>query len=191
MLVVTFGWGACFVAIRYGLADTPGLWFAAARAVLAGAALLAVGMMGRPAPQRAAWPGIALLGLVNVAVAFAAMFVATAGVSSGVAAVLANALPLLIVLPAWALGGERPTARTLAGLTAGFAGLVVASLPGGVGGGALLSIGAAGAITACTLLTRRITGVDVVMLSAAWQFLAGGLILTGLAWAAEGPRRSL
>ena len=186
MLVVTLGWGACFVAIRYGLAHAPVLWFAALRALLAGAALLAAGVvLHRAAPPRAAWPGIALLAVINVAVAFAAMFAGTAGVASGVAAVLANAQPLLIVLPAWALYRERPDARTLVGLAVGFAGLVVTALPGGSGGGALLSLGAAAAITVGTLLARRLTGVDVVMLSA-WQFLAGGLILAGWAWVAEG-----
>ena len=186
MLVVTVGWGACFVAIRYGLAHAPLLWFAALRALLAGAALLAAAvLLHRPAPPRAAWPGIAALAVVNVAVAFAAMFAGTDGVASGVAAVLANAQPLLIVLPAWALYRERPNVRTLVGLAVGFAGLVVAALPSGTGSGALLSLGAAAAITAGTLLARRVTGVDVVMLSA-WQFLAGGLLLAGWAWAVEG-----
>jgi probable blue pigment (indigoidine) exporter len=186
MLVVTAGWGACFVAIRYGLADAPVLWFAAFRALLAGVALLAVaGGLHRPAPPRSAWPAIAVLALVNVTVAFAAMFTGTQGVSSGVAAVLANAQPLLIVLPAWALYRERPDLRTLIGLAVGFAGLVVTASPGGVGGGALLSLAAAAAITAGSLLARRLGDIDVVTLSG-WQFLIGGLGLSGWAAAAEG-----
>ncbi len=43
MLIVTAGWGACFVAIRYGLSDPPVLGFAALRALLPGRALLTVG----------------------------------------------------------------------------------------------------------------------------------------------------
>lgn len=186
MLVVTVGWGACFVAIRYGLANAPVLWFAALRALLAGAALLAVGLaLRRPAPTASAWPNIVLLSLVNVAIAFAAMFAGTVGLTSGVAAVLANAQPLLIVLPAWAIYHERPHARTLAGLVVGFTGLVVTATPGGVGGGALLSLLAAAAITTGTLLARRLAHVDVVML-AGWQFFLGGLVLAGWAWAVEG-----
>ncbi len=186
MLVVTAGWAGCFVAIRYGLAYAPLLWFAALRALLAGGALLAVGRaLRRPAPARSAWLGIAILGLVNVTVAFAAMFAGTAGVTSGVAAMLANAQPLLIVLPAWVLFRERPHARTLVGLAVGFTGLVVTATPGGAGGGALLSLAAAAAITAGTLLARRLTGVDVVMLSG-WQFVVGGVVLAGWASAVEG-----
>lgn len=70
----------------------------------------------------------------------------------------------------------------LAGLAVGFAGLVVA---GDTGRGALVSLGAAAAGTAGTLLARKLTGVDVVMLSA-WQFLVGGLVLVGWAGVADG-----
>lgn len=186
MLVVTAGWGACFVAIRYGLPDAPLLWFAALRALLAGAVLLAAGRVcGRPAPRRAAWPGIVALAMVNVTVAFAAMFAGTAGVTSGVAAALANAQPLLIVLPAWAIYHERPQPAALVGLAIGFAGLIVAAVPAGAGAGALLSVAAAAAITAGTLLARRLIRVDVVMLSG-WQFLLGGAALAGWAAAVEG-----
>jgi probable blue pigment (indigoidine) exporter len=186
MLFVTAGWGACFVAIRYGLADAPLLWYAALRAMLAGGALLAVGQIThRPAPARGTWLGIAALAVVNVTIVFAAMFEGTAGVASGVAAVLANAQPLLIVLPAWLLYKERPHARTLVALLIGFAGLGIAAAPGGFGGGAAMSLGAAAAITAGTLLARRLGGVDVVML-AGWQFLIGGILLSGWAALAEG-----
>ncbi len=115
MLLVTVGWGACFVAIRLGLNDAPVLWFAALRAVLAGGALLAVGcVLHRAAPPRPTWPAIALLGLVNVTVGFSAMFAGTVGLTSGVAAVLANAQPLLIVLPAWAMYRGQPRPRAAA-----------------------------------------------------------------------------
>jgi probable blue pigment (indigoidine) exporter len=186
MLIVTAGWGGCFVAIRYGLPDAPVLWFAALRAMVAGAALLTVGrVLRRPAPPRSTWPAIGVLGLVNVTIAFAAMFAGTVGITSGVAAVLANAQPLLIVLPAWLLYHERPHARTLAGLGLGFIGLIVTASPGGFGGGALFSLGAATAITAGSLLARRLSAVDVVMLSG-WQFLFGGVALAGWAGAVEG-----
>ncbi len=49
MLLLTASGGACFVAIRYGLADAPVLWFAAMRALLAGAVV----RMASLAPPRA------------------------------------------------------------------------------------------------------------------------------------------
>ena len=187
MLVVTAAWGACFVAIRYGLGHAPTLWLASWRALLAGAMLLlAAGLTHRPLPRRSDWPILIWLGLINVGLAFAAMFTASTGVSSGVASVLANAAPLLIVLPAWALYHERPRTTVLVGLAVGYVGLVVTALPAGGGRGAVLSLGAAAAITVGTLLSRRLTGVDVIQLSA-WQFLIGGAMLTGWAAATEGP----
>ena len=68
-------------------------------------------------------------------IAFAAMFAGVAGLATGTAAVLANAQPLLILLPAWWLYGERLSWRTAVALVIGFAGLLLVALPGGGGSG--------------------------------------------------------
>lgn len=188
MLWITAAWGGCFVAIRWGLRDAPVLWFATLRALIAGAALLAVGaVQRRPTPRtRRAWVLIAALAMVNVTVAFAAMFAGVAGLATGTAAVLSNAQPLLILLPAWWLYGERPSRSTSFALVLGFGGLVAVALPGGGGSGAGLSLLAAAAITGGTLLARLLRGVDVLVASG-WHFVLGGLLLAGWAWLAEGP----
>lgn len=67
---------------------------------------------------------------MNVTIAFAATFAGVAGLATGVAAVPANAQPLLILLPASWLYGERVTPRTSVALAAGFAGLLVVALIG-------------------------------------------------------------
>ena len=183
MLWVTAAWGACFVAISWGLRDAPILWFAALRALVAGVALLLLaGVQRRPVPRGAsAWALIALLGAVNVTVAFAAMFGAVAGLATGTAAVLANAQPLLILLPAWWFYGEVLSTRTAAALAVGFGGLLVVAVPGGGGTGALLALIAAAAVTSGTLLSRKLDGLDILSASG-WHFVLGG---TGLAvWAA-------
>ena len=187
MLWITAAWGACFVAIEWGLRDAPLLWFAALRALIAGAALLALGAaLHRPVPRGwRAWGLITVLGLVNVTVAFAAMFGGVAGGATGTAAVLANAQPLLILLPAWWLYGERLSPRTSAALVVGFAGLVAVALPGGGGSGAALSLLSAAAVTAGTLLSRRLTGLDLVT-ATAWHLLIGAAGLMMLAAAVEG-----
>jgi probable blue pigment (indigoidine) exporter len=190
MLWVTAAWGGCFVTIRWGLRDSPVLWFAALRALVAGAALVALATaQRRPRPAgRRSWWLIGLMALTNASIAFAAMFAGVDGLATGTAAVLANAQPLLILLPAWWLYGERVTARTTVGLAAGFAGLLVVALPGGGGSGAWLSILAAVAITAGTLLSRRLAGTDIVQ-AAGWHFLIGGAALAAVAGAVEGVPR--
>ena len=109
------------------------------------------------------WAVIAALRLANGTIGFAAMFLGTVHLATGIASVVANAQPLLIVLPAWALYGERPTARTIAGLGVGIAGLMVVAIPGGGGSGAALSLGAAVAATAGTLIARRLGALDNVV----------------------------
>jgi len=132
------------------------------------------------------WALITVLGLVNVTVGFAAMFGGVAGLSTGTAAVLANAQPLLILLPAWWLYGEAVSRRTAGALVVGFAGLVFVAVPGGGGSGALLSLLAAVAITGGTLLARRLRGLDVIVASG-WHFVIGGVFLALLAALVEGP----
>ncbi|MCZ7537224.1 MAG: DMT family transporter [Acidimicrobiia bacterium] len=187
MLWVTLAWGACFVAIRWGLRDAPVLWFAGLRAGVAGVALLTMARWQHRPPIRGArsWSLVSLLGAVNATIAFAAMFAGVAGLATGTAAVLANAQPLLILLPAWWLYGEAISARIAVGLVVGFAGLLVVAVPGGGGSGAALSMLSATAITAGTLLARRLGALDLVVASG-WHFLLGGTALFVWAAAVEG-----
>ena len=150
------------MAIQWGLRDAPILWFAALRALVAGVALLGVGgVQHRQRPSGArAWALITVLGLVNVTIGFAAMFAGVAGLATGAAAVLANAQPLLILLPAWWLYGERVSRRTAGALVVGFAGLVLVAAPGG-------------------------GGLDVIVASG-WHFLIGGVVLAVVAAVVEG-----
>ena len=188
MLLITASWGGCFVAIRWGLRDAPTLWFAAFRALLAGAVLLGVAhTQNRPRPNGAhAWVQISALALFNVTIAFAAMFAGTAGVAAGVAAVLSNAQPLLILLPAWWLFAERPSRIASGAATVGFVGLALTATPTtGTSSGAVLSLVAAAAITTGTLLARQLRDLDIVVVSA-WHFVIGGVGIAVLAAAREG-----
>ena len=187
MVAVTATWGMCFVLISWGLRDAPILWFAALRSGVAGVALLAYGSWKRrPIPRFPRdWGLIGALAATNAGIAFAAMFGGVAGLSTGVAAVLANAQPLLILLPARWLYREPISPRTVLALGAGFVGLIVVAGPGGGGNGAALSLLSAAAITTGTLLVRLTGHLDVVMVSG-WHFLLGGVGLGVAAAAVEG-----
>lgn len=187
MLWITVALGMCFIGVRWGLRDAPLLWFASMRALLGGVALVLVAaVQHRPLPRSIrSWSAIGALGLVNVSLAFAAMFAGIAGLATGTAAVLANAQPLLILLPAWWLYGERVSIRTGSALALGFGGLLIVAVPGGGGQGAVLSLVAASAVTAGTLMVRYLGPVDIVVASAA-HFLFGGLVLALAAAFVEG-----
>ncbi|KAF5999188.1 DMT family transporter [Streptomyces sp. WAC00263] len=193
MLAIAVAWGACFLLISWGLRDAPPLWFAALRALLAGAALLAAVVWTAHRRRTRVrvhgaetWLLIGLLALVNVTVALGAMVAAASGTTTGVASVLGNAQPLLVVLPAWWLFGERPRPVEVAGVALGFGGLVLVAAPSGAGRGAGLALAAAAAIAAGSLLARRLAGVDLLALGA-WQFLLGGGALAVAAAVVEGP----
>ena len=186
-MIIALAWGACFLFIRIGLRDAPTAWFAALRALGAGTILLlAAEARGARWPRDArSWSVIAAMALVNVAVAFWAMFEATRGVATGIASALANTQPLLILLPAWWLYGERPSLTVLLAAAVGLVGVGLITGGAGGGGGAWLALVAAAAVTGGTLLARRLAGIDLVLASAL-QFLVGGLMLSGWA-AATGP----
>ncbi|STX03522.1 Probable amino-acid metabolite efflux pump [Kocuria rosea] len=187
MLWITFAWGSCFLAVNIGLQDAPVLWFAALRALLAGVALLVVARVRKtPIPRGLrSWTLITGLGVVNVAVAFGAMFAGLVGFSTGAASVLANAQPVLIVLPAWWIYKERISPRTLIAMGLGFAGLLAVAAPSGAGTGAWLSLTAALAITTGTLVSRQVKGEVLPVI--AWHFLIGGAVLALAAGLIEGP----
>lgn len=187
MLWVTFAWGSCFVAISIGLQDAPLLWLAALRALIAGAALLLVtGIRRTPLPRgRRTWVLIVCLGLVNVALAYAAMFGGIIGLSTGVASVLANVQPILILLPAWWLYRERPSRIVVVAMVLGLAGLLTIVIPSGLGTGVWLSLTSAAAVTVGTLIGRVVRADPFVV--AAAQLLIGGTVLAVVAIVIEGP----
>ena len=137
-------WGLCFLAIRWGLRDAAVLWFAALRAL------------------------IGITGVVNVTSAFGAMFAGVVGLSTDAASVLANAQPLLILLPAWWFYGGLISLRTAISSAVGFSGLLLVGLSSWGGTGAALSFLAAQGFIASTLLARRLRGSGLLMVST-WQ----------------------
>ena len=189
MIWVTFAWGSCYLAISVALRDAPPLWLAALRTLIAGVLLLVISTVSRvQVPRgRSTWLLIVTMGLVNVALAYGAMFGGLTGMSTGAATVLANAQPLLILLPAWWLFGEKPGAATVAAMLLGLAGLLLIAVPNGFGLGAVMSLASAVAITAGTLLARTIHAEPLAL--AAGQFVIGGTVLTIVALLVEGPPR--
>jgi probable blue pigment (indigoidine) exporter len=186
MLWVTFAWGSCYVAISIGLQDAPVLWLAALRTLVAAAVLLTVAGVRRVARPhgRRTWLLVAVMGLVNVALAYGAMFGGIIGLSTGAASVLANAQPLLILLPAWFFFREAPTPPVLAAMLVGLIGLLLVAIPTGFGTGAWLALTASLAVTAGTLISRVIDAEPLTI--AAWQFVIGGVVLAAVALAVEG-----
>ena len=197
MLVACAGWSGCFLLLGVALRGSPPLWLATWRALLAGATLLVVGAVhtllerrdssGRGVRRSAAvsWSLVAVMALANVSVGLGAMATAAGGTSTGAATVLANAQPLLVILPAWMLYGERPWRWTLPALGVGALGLALTADPTASLAGSAAALLASVGLAVSTLLARRIGEADLLVVGG-WQYVVGGVLLGVTALAVEG-----
>ncbi|WP_370327005.1 DMT family transporter [Euzebya sp.] len=121
-------WGASFLFIDLGLRHFAPAQIAFLRLALGTAALAAV-----PASRRSvdpgAWPRIALLGLLWMAIPFLLFPIAQQWIDSSLAGMLNGGVPLWSALVATLIARRLPPRGVLIGLVAGFAGIVAISLP--------------------------------------------------------------
>jgi drug/metabolite transporter (DMT)-like permease len=127
-------WGASFLAIRELVVVTPPFFAAAFRFLCAGAILYGYSCWrGMPQPDRRQLMSTALLGLIMFAGDYGTLFWAEKEVPSGLAAVIAATIPVWILLAEWWFAGsERPTAKALAGIVLGIAGVILLMIPAGL-----------------------------------------------------------
>lgn len=186
-------WSSAFAAAKIALHDSPPLLLLAARFLLAGALMLAAAWLTgvRPALTRADWGKLILLGLFNNALYLGLSFSGMRTVSSGFAAILISANPVLTGLLASLVLGERMTATRMVGLILGLAGvgfvlrnrLGIGEDPGGIG----LLIAALVSLVAGTLLFKRLKPGGGLWVGTGIQCFAGGVALLPAALAFEDP----
>ncbi len=196
IIAVMLLWAVCFPLITAGFAYAPHLTFAALRAIIAGAALLAVGLaLGRPLPRGGrVWIILVFVGLGATSLAYLGMFHAAEFVSPGIATVIANAQPLLAAILAGMFLNEHLDTRGKAGLALGFTGIIFIAAPQLVTGqaenyvtGIAYILLAALGITVSNVLIKRVAGkVDAIM-AMAIQMLIGSVPLAIAAFALEQP----
>ena len=197
IILVMFLWAVCFPLIVAGFAYAPHLTFAALRAVVAGAALVGVGLvLGRRWPRgRRVWGILALVGLGATTLGYLGMFMASEFVSPGIATVIANTQPLMAAVLAGLVLREQLGPKAKVGMALGFAGIVVIALPQfATAQGGTYAVGiayillAAVGITVSNVLIRKIAGeVDALMAMGA-QLLIGGVPLAIGAFLFEDPQ---
>lgn len=190
-------WGTSFFFIAVAVPHLPPLTLSALRVLLAAITLWCVvvvaGVPRPPSPRT--WMAFGVMGLLNNAVPFTLIIWAQARVPSGLAAILIASTPLFGVLAAGvALRDERITALKLAGVAAGFAGVVLMighDALHGLGGhvaGILACLAAAASLAVAGVFGRRFRelGVDPVMTATA-QVSASSLLLIPLALVFDAP----
>ena len=126
-------WGTTFLAIRVAVQEVPPLFAAGTRFFVAGVALY--GFMrhrGQPAPTRAQWRSLALVGLLMFVAEYGPLFWAEKYVPSGIASVLEATLPIItLVIEALVFRRQRFHWPLLVSTLIGFCGVGVLLLHGG------------------------------------------------------------
>lgn len=186
-------WGTTYIVTTELLPPDRPLLAALLRALPAGLLLTAV---GRRRPTGVWVWRTAVLGGLYIGAFFPLLFLAAYRLPGGVAAVLGAIGPLLTLVLATIVLGERPTLQKAAAGTAGLLGVsMVALRPGaGLDGlGLLAGFGGALSMTTGTVLARRWgrpPGVGALPFTG-WQLTAGGLLIAPLALVVEGTPPAL
>nr|WP_281068073.1 EamA family transporter [Arthrobacter stackebrandtii] len=186
-------WGSTYLATTMFLPEGRPLLAAVLRALPAGLLLLA---LSRKLPRGSWWWKSWVLGMLNIGVFFALLFVAAYRLPGGVAAIVGGAQPLLVALLASRVLQERLTAVRLAAGMAGVFGvaLIVLQSQGRLDMlGLTAAFGGTVSMAAGTVLAKKwgqprgASGQPVSPLATtAWQLIAGGASLAVLLALVEG-----
>lgn len=193
MLVVIVPMAVCYPLIKAGLLFAPPLRFAGMRTLLGGLALLLVLAIRRkpiwPQARLARW--ILPLGMLATTLTFGTMFASPAYTGAGIASVLGNIQPLLIVVLAALFLGERINLSNALTLCLGLAGVIVLALPawrettGSSLFGIALALGSSAGAAAASVTMKMLRAGDDLMSLTGWQLIVGGLVLLGLSAVSE------
>lgn len=121
-------WGSSFVLIEVGLDHFTPSQIAFLRIGL-GTAALAVIPASRRRVDRVAWPRLTVLGLLWMGIPFLLFPIAQQWIDSSLAGMLNGGVPLWAALVATLVARRLPPRGVQLGLAAGFAGIVLVSLP--------------------------------------------------------------
>jgi probable blue pigment (indigoidine) exporter len=111
VIALAIVYSACFPGIKAGLPFAPPLFFARVRALLAGVALILVlAVWRRPVlPSRKSWGWVVVLALTSTSLALGAMSLSPGHAGAGIASVLGNLQPVVVLALAAPILGERIT----------------------------------------------------------------------------------
>ncbi|WP_435828998.1 EamA family transporter [Saccharopolyspora shandongensis] len=182
-------WGTTYVVTTELLPPGHPFFAGILRALPAGLIALA---LTRTLPRGTWWAKAAVLGVLNIGMLFAMLFVAAERLPGGVAATLGASQPLIVAVLAVAVLGEHPAAWRFTWGVVGVVGvgLVVIGPDAAFDGpGILAGLAAAASMALGVTLTKRWgrpAGVGPTAF-AGWQLTAGGLFLVPVTVLFEGP----
>ena len=193
LIAIYIVWGSTYLAIRFAVETMPPFLTAGFRFLIAGGLLYIFRRLrGDKAPLRLEWRSAAIVGLFLLVGGNGGVMWAEQRVASGIAALLIGSVPLWIaLLDSLRPGGRRPDRWVIAGVLAGFAGIIILIGPAqliGIQGevdpvGAVVLLLAALSWAAGSLYNRGAKLPDSPLLGTGMEMLVGslGLFILGTA----------
>lgn len=185
-------WASAFSIAKLGMADCPPLLLLTVRFLLAGTIVLGgTALAGRPLQlSRRDLLLFAVLGIANQAVYLGLGYVGMRSVSSGLAALVISANPVLAAVLAAVFLNERLTWRKVAGLALGIGGVAIVvdgRLASGIddASGLVFIVAALVSLVAGTILFKRFPPRGDLWAGNGVQSLAAGVALMPVALASE------
>lgn len=127
-------WASAFVAIRAAIDEIPPLSLAVVRYMIASAVLAAAMAAGKTrVPRRDAWPRLAVVGFLGIAVYNVALNIGLRSTDAGSASFLVNTAPIFSAIFAALLLGEAIPRSVRVGILSGFLGVTLLILGQGHG----------------------------------------------------------
>lgn len=190
-LAFAFMWSSAFTSARMIVQDAPPLFALSIRFLISGLfAIILAKLMGETWKlTRAQWRATIIFGLCQNAAYLGLNFIAMQWVEASAAAIIASTLPLMVAAAGFLFMGDRLKPVAVAGLVAGFGGVILimgARFGGGLDPvGVILCVIAAMALTVATLALRGASSGGNVMMVVGLQMLVGAAALIGPALAFE------
>ena len=179
-------WGSTYLVTTELLPPDRPLLAATVRALPAGLLLLA---MGRILPTGIWWWRALVLGTLNIGAFFVLLFVAAYRLPGGVAALIGSVQPMLVLVLAALLLGDRIRLVHVLACLAGAVGVALLVLKSTVGLdtiGVVAALGGAVCMASGIVLTKRWARPVGLLLFTGWQLTAGGLVLLPVLLVFEG-----
>lgn len=199
LMGVTFAlmWSSAFATARIIVADVPPFTTLVLRFAISG--LIAVGLalaLGQSwRLTRSQGIAVVVFGICQNALYLGLNFVALQWIPASVAAIIASAMPLIVAALGWAFRNERVSRLGLAGLVAGFSGVMLimgTRVQGGVDpAGVALCVLAAVALAVATLTVRGASSGGNLLMIVGLQMLVGAVVLAPVALATESLPQSV